>query len=115
MKYTPKHAKQALGVLQRLLPHVTERQEYRDLVSILRNPERWKEAHEQFTRIRVNITLPFEGQKLKTLDYYFVFVAENAAKTAYNCSGESAPFDDDSFHWLLKCERLFLEELKKNG
>jgi hypothetical protein len=115
MQYTPRHAKQALDILQRLLPHVTTRQEYQDLISILQNPSRWKEAHAQFTKIRTNITLPSESRKQMTLDQYFVYVAENAAKTAYNCSGESAPFDDDSFHWLLKCEQEFLERVKQNG
>ena len=115
MQYTPIHAKQALDILQRHMPRVTARQEYQDLISILRDPSRWKEAHAQFTKIRINITLPSESHKKDTLDHYFVYVAENAAKTAYNCSGESAPFDDDSFHRLLKCEREFLERLKKNG
>lgn len=101
--------------MKRLLPHVATRQEYQDLISILQNPSRWKEAHAQFTKIRTNITLPSESRKQRTLDHYFVYVAENAAKTAYNCSGESAPFDDDSFHCLLKCEQQFLERINKNG
>lgn len=97
------------------MPRVTARQEYQDLISILRDPSRWKEAHAQFYKIRINITLPSESHKQDTLDHYFVYVAENAAKTAYNCSGESAPFDDNSFYKLLKCEQEFLERLKKNS
>jgi hypothetical protein len=115
MDYTPKHAAQALEILQRLLLHVRDRQEYQDLISILQNPGRWKDAHAQFTKIRVNITLPSEASKKHTLDDHFAYVAENAAKTAYNCSGESAPFDNDSFHRLLKCEQQFLERLNQNG
>lgn len=115
MKYTPQHAQQALDILERLLPRVTPRREYQDLVAILRAPARWKDAHDQFTKIRVNITLPSESHKKTNLDHYFAYVAENAAKTAYNCSGESAPFDNDSFHWLLKCEQEFLERCKANG
>ena len=115
MKYTPQHAKQALEILERLLPQVTPRQEYQELVFILRDPTRWKDAHAQFTKIRVNITLPSESHKKTNLDHYFTSVAENAAKTAYNCSGESAPFDEDSFPWLLKCEQEFLERSRANG
>jgi hypothetical protein len=115
MEYTPQHARQALEILERLLPHVTPRREYEDLICILRDPTRWKEAHAQFTKIRVNITRPSESDKKTNLEHYFTYVAENAAKTAYNCSGEPAPFDDDSFHWLLKCEQEFLERGRSNG
>jgi hypothetical protein len=113
-KYTPQHAKEALEILERLLPHVTPRQEFQDLIFILRDPTRWRESHEQFTKIRVNITLPFKSHKKKNLDHYFTDVAENAAKTAYNCSGEPAPFDDDSFSRLQKCEQEFLERSRTN-
>lgn len=118
----------------RLLPNVTPRTEYSELVDVLREPARWKEAHALFTKIRVNITLPLERERpwkfaclwrsivnitypsvrrwREVLDVHFVYVAENAAKTAYNCSGESAPFDDDSFDWLLRCEQQCLDKLR---
>jgi hypothetical protein len=51
--------------------------------------------------------------KKEDLESYFVYVAENAAKTAYNCSGSSAPFDHDSFDRLLKCEKHFMEKLNR--
>ena len=114
MEYTPQHAQQALDILECLLPRVTPRREYEDLISILRDPTRWKEAHAQFTKIRVNITLPSERQKETNTDHYFIYVAENAAKTAYNCSGEPAPFDEDSFDWLSKCEQEILERTRTN-
>jgi hypothetical protein len=98
--------------MEELSPHVEPREEYSELIAILQDPARWKEAHAQFRKIRVNITLPFERSKREGLDYLFVFVAENAAKTAYNCSGETCPFDNDSFEWLLRCQREFLEALK---
>jgi hypothetical protein len=115
MKYTPQHAAKALEVMRRLVPHVAERREYLDLISILETPARWKEAHQHFTTIRTRITLPNEGMKKESSDAYFAYVAECAAKTAYNCSGESAPFDEDSFDWLLRCEKEFLDELKKEA
>jgi hypothetical protein len=115
MKYTAQHAAKALEIMRRLLPHVKERREYLDLIAILDTPTRWKEAHRQFTVIRTQITLPNEKKKKEDADAYFAFVAECAAKTAYNCSGESAPFDEDSFEWLLRSEREFLAELKKEA
>ena len=107
MLYKPEHATEALAIIERLSPLVSPRTEYRELVAILREPARWNEAHALFRRIRVNITLPSESHKKQDLDAYFAYVAENAAKTAYNCSGCPAPFDDDSFEWLLRCEKDF--------
>lgn len=112
MNYLPQHAHQALEIMRRCMAHVPQRREYLDLVTILETPDRWKEAHDLFSAIRIKITLPFERQKKKDAEAYFAFVAENAAKTAYNCSGEPAPFDADSFRWLLQCEQEFIARLK---
>jgi hypothetical protein len=115
MNYTAEHAARALEIVERFSPFVKPRAEYQELIAVLRNPQRWKEAHDLFSRIRVNITLPLESHKKQDLDAYFVYVAENAAKTAYNCSKCSAPFDEDSFDWLLTCEKEFAERLNKPG
>ena len=109
--YTPAHASAALDIMQRLIPHVTPQKEYSELIEILSTPARWRDAHGHFTKIRVNITLPSDARKEKGLDAYFINVAENAAKTAYNCSGEPAPFDEESFERLLRAEWAFLEAL----
>jgi hypothetical protein len=113
MKYTPQHAATALEIMKRLAPAVAPQKEYEELIAILEEPKRWVEAHAQFTAIRTKITLPAEEQKRNDLDSSFAYVAENAAKTAYNCSGADAPFDDGSFQWLLRCEKQFLEKQKK--
>jgi hypothetical protein len=105
--YKPARAAAALDIMQRLLPHVTP------LIDILGTPARWREAHDHFSKIRVNITLPSDARKEKGLNSYFINVAENAAKTAYNCSGEPAPFDEESFERLLCAERAFLEALSR--
>ena len=115
MKYTAQHAARALDIVQRLLPHVSPRDEYPDLVSILQSPSRWKEAHEQFSKIRTRITIPAEKTAEWSLERLFAQVAENAAKTAYNCSGESAPFDLASFDRLLQAEAEFLERMKNEA
>jgi hypothetical protein len=112
-EYTPAHAEAALGIMERLLPHVTQHPEYSKLIEILTTPSRWREAHAHFTKIRVNITLPSDARKERGLDAYFINVAENAAKTAYNCSGEPAPFDEESFERLLAAEQSFLDALSQ--
>ena len=111
IEYLPSHAATALDILQRLLPHVTPHIEYTKLMEILAAPARWKEAHAHFSKIRVNITLPSDARKERGLDAYFINVAENAAKTAYNCSHEPAPFDEQSFDCLLAAEGAFLDAL----
>lgn len=111
MKYTPEHAAQALDIMERLSPFVSPHTEYQELIDLLRDRGRWWEAHALFGKIRVNVTLPSESHKKQDLDANFVYVAENAAKTAYNCSGCPAPFDNDSFQRLLSCERQFTQRL----
>ena len=91
------------------MPLVTPRTEYSGLVDILSDPTRWHEAHDQFSAIRVNITLKDEAHAKSDLDSLFAYVAENAAKTAYNCSGCTAPFDNDSFDKLLECQEAFIQ------
>lgn len=112
-EYAPAHAATALAIMQRLIPHVTPHKEYSELIKILRKPSRWPEAHRHFTKIRTNITLPSDAREEKGLDAHFINVAENAAKTAYNCSGKPAPFDHDSFERLLCAEKLFLAALER--
>jgi hypothetical protein len=109
MDYKPEHAARALEILDELLRLVTPRAEYDQLVEILRDSSRWSEAHDQLNAIRINITLRDEVYGKSDLDSLFAYVAENAAKTAYNCSGCSAPFDNDSFEKLLRCREVFLE------
>jgi hypothetical protein len=115
MNYTPQHAEKALEIIVDLIPRISPRPEYSELVAILQEPSRWKEAHAHFNKIRVNITLPSEAHRKKTLDDYFTYVAENAAKTAYNCSGESGPFDNDSFDRLLRCKEQFEDYESKSA
>lgn len=111
MKYTPDHAAKALEIMERLLPTVPSRAEYLELVTILRDPHRWKYGHDVFDKIRVNITLPNERAKAKGLHVSFAYVAECAAKTAFNCSNPVGPFDEDSFEWLLRNEKTYLEKM----
>lgn len=65
------------------------------LHDIIEKPSRWKEAHQQFGLIRgfslENKSYPYET---------YLLLAEKIAKITYNASGESAPFDSDSGHYI---------------
>jgi len=66
-----------------------------ELYPIIDNKDRWKEAHEQFTKIRV---FGLENQNYKS--EYYLRLAELVAKVTYNASGQPAPFDSDSGHYI---------------
>ena len=66
----------------------------RELFPIIDNKEKWKSAHKQFTKIR-----EFGLDNLKYRPEY-LRLAELVAKVTYNASGEPAPFDSDSGHYI---------------
>ena len=71
-----------------------------DAVSALaRAPERWREGHDHFSAVR-QLTLLEERRRTNEIYYSLLFVAENTAKTIYNATEPSAPFDEDSPFWL---------------
>jgi hypothetical protein len=59
----------------------------------------WKQAHRLFDRIRAK-TLKAERAGDRTLICQYLF-EEICAKTLYNLSGESAPYDADSPYWVV--------------
>lgn len=65
--------------------------EVKELFPIIDNEGRWYEAHEQFSKIRVYLL----NHKNYQPEYY-LHLAELVAKTTYNASYSSAPFDEDS-------------------
>ena len=108
--YPQKCGFQAAEIVTRLIPSVTMRPEYRLLVDVLTHPGRWHEAHDVFDSIRRTVTLVRERDKrpYTTADDFFIYIAENAAKTAFNCVATDALFDDDSYDYLLALERDFV-------
>ncbi len=66
-----------------------------ELHQIIDNKERWKEAHQQFGEIRV---FGLENKNYTPENY--LRLAEIVAKVTYNASGEPAPFDKDSGHYI---------------
>jgi hypothetical protein len=89
-----------------------------DLYPIIDDKNRWKEAHEQFTKIRV-----FGLANKKYKPEIYIRLAELVAKVTYNASGEPAPFDKDSGYYIpsfaLKASEHFndnkLEEKVKSS
>lgn len=70
-----------------------------ELLAMVRKPERWKLAHGLFQRIRKkSLTADRTGNAVASAQYIF---EEVCAKTLYNLSGESAPFDADSPYWVV--------------
>jgi hypothetical protein len=59
----------------------------------------WKRAHDLFQRIR-HKSLDANRRGDAKLEVQFGF-EEACAKTLYNFSGESAPFDSDSPYWII--------------
>ena len=77
-----------------------------ELFSIISNKEKWRDAHEQFTKIRV-----FTLQNKNYQPQNYLLLAELVAKVTYNSSGQPAPFDSDSGHYItslaIKCAEYF--------
>lgn len=67
----------------------------KELYPIIDSKDRWKEAHEQFTKIRV-FGLDNKSYQPET----YLRLAELVAKVTYNASGQPAPFDSDSGHHI---------------
>jgi hypothetical protein len=77
----------------------TDRETLDELKANAADQSRWSKAHGLFDRIRRK-TLVAEraGDQALTAQYRF---EEICAKTLYNLSGESAPFDADSPYWIV--------------
>ena len=80
-----------------------------NLYPIIDDKNRWKEAHEQFTKIRV---FGLENKNYKPENY--LRLAELVAKVTYNASGQLAPFDSDSGHYIASLALLSTEYFDDN-
>lgn len=76
-----------------------DRNTFDELLAMVQKPGRWKLAHGLFQRIREkSLAADKAGNVVATAQYMF---EEVCAKTLYNLSGESAPFDADSPYWVV--------------
>lgn len=67
----------------------------KELFPIIDNKDRWKEAHDQFSKIR-RFLLDNKNYQPEA----YLLLAELVAKVTYNTSGQPAPFDTDSGHYI---------------
>lgn len=108
MKYDSTHADRALTILRNHISKVKRREEYLTLLAIAESPDRWSEARDCFNDIHVGITNPMNEHGALPIERNFAAIAEFAAKTLYNCSGESVPFDATSFKKLVRAEQKLI-------
>jgi hypothetical protein len=66
-----------------------------ELYPIIEDKDRWKDAHAQFNKIRQFLL----NNKAFQPEAYLL-LAELVAKVTYNSSGQPAPFDSDSGHYI---------------
>ncbi|WP_426291860.1 hypothetical protein ACN9ML_17470 [Dyadobacter endophyticus] len=78
-----------------------------ELYLIVNNKERWKEAHQQFTKIRV---LGLENKNYRPESY--LILAELVAKVTYNASEQPAPFDGNCGHYIASLALKLAEHFK---
>ncbi|PTQ85895.1 hypothetical protein [Agitococcus lubricus] len=80
-------------------PYCAEKETLVWLQQAIDNKSKWIKAHNIFSQIREKLlkSEKFDNQRLIS-QYLF---EEVCAKTLYNLSGQSAPFDLDSPYWIL--------------
>jgi hypothetical protein len=76
-----------------------------ELKEIVTDQGKWKDAHQQFTKIRV---FSLENEDFEPKSY--LFLAEKVAKITYNASNEPAPFDHDS-GWYIRDQAVITARL----
>jgi len=80
-------------------PHCEDRSTLNTIKEMLGNSDRWPKAHALFSEIRRKSNeASSSGNKQAECQYLF---EEICAKTLYNLSRSSAPFDPDSPYWIV--------------
>lgn len=87
------------GLLALFSFHCSERTTLDRLSAMVIDDRLWPEAHKLFQSIRKK-NLEAERQHNDVLKAQYCF-EEVCAKTLYNLSGSSAPFDADSPYWII--------------
>jgi len=86
------------SLLSLFIEHCEEKSTLSELVAVLQERNRWPEGHKLFQKIRSKLKkVESADTKLET-QYLF---EEICAKTIYNLSHSSAPFDSDSPYWII--------------
>ena len=90
--------------------HCSDRETLDELAQALDEPARWSKAHALFDRIRKK-QLRAERENASVLSAQYRF-EEICAKTIYNLSNRSAPFDADSPYWIVPHAISLARELR---
>ncbi|MEJ0032424.1 MAG: hypothetical protein WDO15_19655 [Bacteroidota bacterium] len=93
----PTHLRPAWGasLLMVFSERLSTPTEIQELLNIVDNERNWKDAHQQFSKIR---TFGLKDKKFQPESY--LLLGENVAKITYNASGQPAPFDHDAGWWI---------------
>jgi len=86
-------------LLELFSPSCTERETFDWLQNAVPDRAKWHKAHGVFGHIRAK-SLRAERMGKAKLAAQYLF-EEICAKTLYNLSGSSAPFDSDSPYWIV--------------
>ena len=108
VRHRPAWAAEILELCKNLIPSVSEI----DAVHLIaQDQNRWQEAHEAFTTVRM-LTLQAERSKDTNAIYAgMLYLAENAAKVTYNASSGASPFDHDAGWWLVSNLRFIVDRI----
>jgi hypothetical protein len=86
-------------LLSLFAPLCSERGTMDELARMLGDDKQWVNAHDLFRRVRAK-TLAADRDRNRALALQYSF-KEIFAKTLYNLSYSSAPFDPDSPYWIV--------------
>jgi len=99
MNYGGKVLDDMAGLIRLLSPHCKDRETIDVLAAMVSDRRKWPRAHDLFDQIRRN-TLVAERAHDQKLASQYLF-EEICAKTLFNLSGSSTPFDLDSPYWII--------------
>ena len=109
MNYGEKILDDMDGLIRLFSPHCSDRVTLDELHQMIGSQRSWSTAHSLFGRIRTK-TLEAESTKDHARACQYLF-EEICAKTLYNLSGESAPFDADSPYWIIPNAMAFARKV----
>ena len=100
---------QVRQLLEVVATGVSDRDTIEELLRVIDDSRRWKEAHDLFSRIRSKTLRADQSGDRKLIAQYCF--EEICAKCIYNESGEPAPFDSDSPFWVVPLALHAVREL----
>ena len=99
MNYRGAITRDIAGLLDLLAPYCSDRETIDWLRTAVADQGKWHKAHGVFSHIRSkSLKAERSGKGREAAQYLF---EEVCAKTLYNLSGASAPFDADSPYWVV--------------